>query len=107
MVKQLELTNATGAVAALAAVFAASCYMLPAALAGLGVSAGFIGLLEPLHAYRSLIASLTAVLLAAAWVMVAREPSARVHTILVVASALLILAYLSEALDPILKAHVT
>lgn len=101
--KRLELTSASGGVAAFAALMASSCCALPTALVFMGAGTRAVGLLGPLHAHRAGIELVASGLLGAAWIMAARRRSARIYPFLVLATVLLVLSFFWQAWDPVLQ----
>jgi len=100
---RLRLTTAGGAIAALAAEATSSCCALPMALVFMGLGAGAVGLLGPLHAFRPLILLAAGGLPAAAWLMEIRRRARGAYPVLFAGSALLAASFFWQTWDPMLQ----
>ena len=99
------LLASLGLVTGVAAVFAASCCVLPLVLGGLGAGAVLFAVLEVLADYRTSILLVSTVLVAVAWLVYFRRRGARSTAfVLTVASVLVGVAASSNLLEaPLLK----
>jgi mercuric ion transport protein len=79
-----------GLISGTVAVLAASCCVLPLALAGLGAGAGIFSALEILVEYQKPLLALSAALVAAAWLLYFRRPGATRTAVALTVATLLV-----------------
>src|SRR5258706_3881184 len=84
------LLASLGLVTGVAAVFAASCCVLPLVLGGLGAGAVLFSVLEVLADYRTPILLVSTVLVAVAWLVYFRRRGARSTAVALIVASILV-----------------